>query len=164
MPSGRIFWANWPRLVRVFDLHPGLERPVRNYCQENGLNPIFFCRKSIATIEYYKNKPQQDTCAVMMGVLHQLPVDEGLALVETAGAFFAELVLVDYRVPERNLDFPAVWLGAFQERLGSHCSAYTAFMRNGGIEGIPTALRSVPKDRRGLWYGGVGLVRMGGGK
>ena len=73
-------------------------------------------------------------------------------------ATFPERHLVDYKLPERNLDFPAYWLGHCCERMGAHYGLYDRFMRHGGIEGVIRQLGVVPLRRDVFWGGGIGAV------
>lgn len=66
--------------------------------------------------------------------------------------------IVDYKLPERNLDFPAFWLGGLLERMGTHQESYRRFMRYGGIEGVVREVGKIPMGRDVLWGGGVGFI------
>ena len=137
-------------------LHPNVEMPLKNRCTRWGLGGWVQLRSPEA---FFSLKERNDVeCAVLAFLLHGMPIPESLKLVETARERFRHVLLLDYKVPERNLDFPAYWIGGWRERLGPHHRQYRQYMRHGGIEGLIRDLRIIPCGREVFWGGGVGLL------
>lgn len=135
-------------------LHPSLQRGIRHFCSRNGLN--------VSCVYYSPQAFWADARAgehaVFVCLLHQMPFGEALKLVKVARQRFAGVLLVDYKLPERNLDFPAYWFGQCRERLGAHYGLYERFMQHGGIEGVVRHLKVVPLEREVFGGGGIGAV------
>ena len=135
-------------------LHPSLQRDIRHFSSRNGLNAacIYYSPQA------FWGDARAGEHAVFVCLLHQMPFGEGLKLVKAAQQRFGSVLLVDYKLPERNLDFPAYWLGHCRERLGTHYGLYVRFMRHGGIEGIVRHLEVITVKRDVFWGGGIGAV------
>lgn len=92
-------------------------------------------------------------------VLHGAEWDAAQELMRAARESAPYLLILDYRQPERNLDFPAVWLAGGAERLhgnARHRTAWRHFMARGGIEAFVHA----PLHRAPLCGGAASLVLM----
>ena len=116
-------------------LHPSLQRDIKRFCLRYGLN----VSHAYHTPKDFWNDEGAGEQAVFVCLLHQMPFG-------------------DYKLPERNLDFPAYWLGHCCERMGAHYGLYNRFMRHGGIEGVVRQLGVVPLRRDVFWGGGIGAV------
>ena len=116
----------------------------------------FFLKK---TTEREFSERDTELC-VINGILHQLDISDGLELLDTCRQVFHHLILVDYRLPERNLDIPSSVLGNVCEALGNHYVSYRRYMRFGAIEGYVAETGIHPVFRDGLFYGSVSLVHL----
>lgn len=135
-------------------LHPSLQRRIESFCSRNGLNvPCTYCSP-----QTFWADGRAGEHAVFVCLLHQMPFGEGVKLVKAARQRFGSVLLVDYKLPERNLDFPAYWFGHCRERLGAHYGLYERFMQHGGIEGVVRHLKVIPLRRDVFWGGGIGAV------
>lgn len=132
-------------------LHPSLQRDIKRFCLRYGLN----VSHAYHTPTDFWNDEGAGEQAVFVCLLHQMPFGEALKLVRAARQRFRNVLLVDYKLPERNLDFPAYWLGHCCERMGAHYGLYDRFMRHGGIEGVIRQLGVVPLRRDVFWGGGI---------
>lgn len=97
--------------------------------------------------------------AVLSFVLHGAEWSAAHELMRVARESAPYLLVLDYRQPERNLDFPAVWLAGGAERLhgnARHRAAWRQFMARGGIEAFVHA----PLHRSPLCGGAASLVLM----
>lgn len=137
--------------------HPTVESSLRKRCSRWGLDGYAQCRSQEAFFAL-KERDTDAGCVVLTFLLHGMPFPEALKLVETARERFRHVLLLDYKVPERNLDFPAYWLGGWWERLGPHYRHYGLYMRHSGLEGVIRDLRVIPYRRAVFWGGGVGLL------
>ena len=108
-------------------LHPSLQRDIKRFCLRYGLN----VSHAYHTPTDFWNDEGAGDQAVFVCLLHQMPFGEALKLVRAARQRFRNVLLVDYKLPERNLDFPAYWLGHYCERMGAHYGLYDRFMRHG---------------------------------
>ena len=147
----------FPQEFSVIDfLHPNVEMALKDRRTRWGLGGCVQFRSQEA---FFSLEERDSTeCAVLAFLLHGMPIPESLKLVETARERFHHVLLLDYKVPERNLDFPAYWIGGWRERLGPHYRQYHHYMRHGGIEGLIRDLRLIPYRRDVFWGGGVGLL------
>lgn len=78
-----------------------------------------------------------DTVLVSL-MLHQMSEEARRAALSEALRVGRRVMLVDYRQPERNLDYGGFWLARGVERLagGVHYRYYRQFMQKGGLEGL----------------------------
>ncbi len=98
--------------------------------------------------------------AVLPFVLHGAGWSAAQELMAEALESAPVLLVLDYRQPERNLDFPAVWLAAEAERIhgdARHRVAWRQFMDRGGIEAF---VRGTPLHRVPVCGGAASLVLM----
>ncbi len=96
-------------------------------------------------------------------LLSELPDAEELrALEDRLRTLGGELTLIGWKVPERNLDFPAHWLsGLFMLVLGGgQWARYLVFMRGRGLEGLVSRARREVLFRRPLLGGAAVLLRL----
>lgn len=136
--------------MKGIDFHPSLQHSIEICCRRWG----------IGNVSLYSRPTEAGTDAtvVLPLVLHQLPVEEGLELLHIFLKQGKSVVVADYKLPERNLDYPAYWLSRIAESVGTHGTCYRAFMRCGGIEGVIGRLRLIPQRRGVLWGGGIGFL------
>lgn len=99
--------------------------------------------------------------AMVTLALHEMPLSMAEKLVSEGLRVAPRLLVVDYRLAERNLDLPAVFLTALLERMvgGEHYRNYRLFMRAGGMEGLITrcGLRVLRRERL---FGGAGTLQL----
>lgn len=91
-------------------------------------------------------------------VLHTMEEGAYVPFLRAVGKSAPHLVILDYRQPERNLDFPAFWLASLYEGLGTHGARYRAFMRRGGIEIVLREAGLVPLHREPVRGGAASLI------
>lgn len=82
-------------------LHPSLQRDIKRFCLRYGLN----VSHAYHTPTDFWNDEGAGEQAVFVCLLHQMPFGEALKLVRAARQRFRNVLLVDYKLPERNLDF-----------------------------------------------------------
>ena len=68
------------------------------------------------------------------------------------------IAILDYRIPERNLDYPSCAFHWFLEMLGDHFASYRAFMRAGGLEQVLFQCRQIPCVREVMHGGAASFV------
>ncbi len=97
--------------------------------------------------------------------LHEMPMAHAERLVHEALRVSKSLLIMDYCMPERNIEVPATWLAFLVERLvgGEHYQNYRIFMRQGAVEGLITRLGLQRVVRHKVWAGAgvLELVRPG---
>ena len=134
--------------------HPSLQRDIKRFCLRHGLNASRIYR----TPKDFWNDERAEGQAIFVCLLHQMPFGEALKLVRVAQQYSRGVLLIDYKLPERNLEFPAYWLGHCCERIGTHYELYKRFMRHGGIEGVVHQLGVDPLRRDIFWGGAIVAV------
>ncbi len=97
--------------------------------------------------------------AVLSFILHTLAPDAQRRALDEALRVSRRLILADYCLVERNLQYPAGALAFLLERcMGrGHFRAYRAFMRAGGLFGLCGRAGLVP-ERQTAVLGGIGAV------
>lgn len=85
--------------------------------------------------------------AILFFHLHRLQCQRRYQLLLEAQTKAPYIVIVDYRQPERNLDYIAFSLSEIGEYFGPHAQQHRCFMQKGGIEGILCASSFVPLYR-----------------
>lgn len=75
--------------------------------------------------------------AIFSLVLHESS-ENSFLLLDEALRLSPNLFILDWRMPERNLDYPLHLLAHFVERLAGkrHYASFKAFMKQGGLEGL----------------------------
>lgn len=105
------------------------------------------------------------SAVVLPFLLHGVDETEQRVRIKRACALAPYLILIDYRCPERNLDFPACWLASGMELLApvGHRTAWRRFMAQGGVEALMhPAPSSAPLLRIPICGGAVSLSVMAG--
>lgn len=91
-------------------------------------------------------------------VLHTMEEGVCAPFLRALGRSVPHLVILDYRQPERNLDFPAFCLTSLYEGLGTHGTRHRAFMKKGGIETVLRDAEFVPLYREPVRCGAASLI------
>mgnify|MGYP000706614502 CR=1 FL=1 len=103
-------------------LHPSLQRDIKRFCLRYGLN----VSHAYHTPTDFGMTKGQGVRLFLCACCTKCLLGEALKLVRAARQRFRNVLLVDYKLPERNLDFPAYWLGHYCERMGAHYGLYDA--------------------------------------
>lgn len=101
-----------------------------------------------------------DICTVSLA-LHEMPLHCAENLIHEALRISHFLLIIDYSMAERNIEYPAVGLAFLVERLvgGEHYKNYAIFMRQGAVEGLVTRLGLHTVVRHKVW-GGAGVLHL----
>lgn len=96
---------------------------------------------------------------VLSLALHEMPEDVRRRALDEAARVAPSVLLVDYRLPERNIDMPAALLAHLVERIvgGEHYRNYRHFMARGAVEGLAHRA-GFDVTRRERLFGGAGAV------
>ncbi len=108
----------------------------------------------------FPQKGRTELAVLLPFLLHGIGQDAIGNIINTAKKMAPYIIVLDYRQPERNLDFPCFWLTGCVERANSdaeHRVAWCHFMIHGGIEAF---VRSPPLCRIPLCGGAASLVLM----
>lgn len=135
----------------MVDLHPLRESRALTYCRCLGLTDFLVVRD-------LREVPCGEGPILFWFLLHRFSLADGAGVIRQSLQRGQAVAVVDYKLPERNLDFPAFWLGKLLECIGTHRKAYAQFMRSGGIEGLVRDVEKFPVGRDVLWGGGVGFI------
>lgn len=114
-------------------------------------------------------------CVRLAYVLSSLPPDQGEALLRLALKTTTQVLAVDFKLAERNLELPAVLGARCLAGLATLCrkrreprkaaganAAHPDFLRHGGIEGLALRAGAVVLERRTLLGGAAALLRLAG--
>lgn len=96
---------------------------------------------------------------VLSLALHEMPEEMRRGALAEAVRVASRVLLVDYRLPERNIDVPAALLAHLVERIvgGEHYRNYREFMACGAVEGLAHRA-GLEVTRRERLFGGAGAV------
>ncbi|WP_294625912.1 hypothetical protein [uncultured Bilophila sp.] len=136
----------------MFDFHPLSADSANQYCDRWGFPGVRLCTEGLWL------RPLGEGPLLFWFLLHRVPFADGVGMLRQRLEQGEAVGIIDYKLPERNLDFPAFWLGALVEKMGTHHEAYKRFMRYGGIEGLVRDVGRIPAKRDVLWGGGVGFI------
>ena len=101
---------------------------------------------------------RKERAVVLAWLFHSLDQNNALSLFMKVRQLYRDVFVMDYRTPERNLDFPAYSYWLISERLSSHAASYAAYIRGGGLERLPCLLQERPRGRFGFCGGAVGIL------
>ncbi|MDD4701214.1 MAG: hypothetical protein PHI96_03240 [Desulfovibrio sp.] len=90
--------------------------------------------------------------------LFYLPLVQGEALLNLAAAAARDVLIVDFKCAERNLELPSAWLAACLR--GARQAQSSPFMRAGGLEGMVHRLQFTVSDRCTLLGGAAVMLRI----
>lgn len=99
--------------------------------------------------------------------LCHLPLEEGAALLSLAARAGREVMVADFKQPERNLELPACllarvllgrWPGLWPDRRGG--ATFASFLKQGGLEGCVQRAGLRVSERRPLLGGAAVLLRL----
>ena len=98
-------------------------------------------------------------------IVHQMAAPLRQAALAEALRVGQRVVIAEYRLPERNLDYPGHWIGCGAERLAGpvHYGHYRLFMAQGGIEGLVMRCQRPVQYRETVLMGAASVVALGAG-
>ncbi len=136
------------------DFHPALDGRVATFCAKRGIRNWVV----VSTLSQLEKEPQTGRELIFFPFfLHRLGERAGDVL-RSSLLKTPRLAIVDYRQPERNLDYPACLAFCLLELAGSHFEAYRSFMRYGGLERVLSQCGLVPEIREPLCGGAASFV------
>lgn len=132
------------------------EKRIAAYCAANQIDDWL----SIRTVSQLETVLRgESACGLLFFplFLHQFGKRAGDVL-SSCLSLGKKLAILEYRTPERNLDYPAYAACCLLEMTGSHFEVYRDFMQSGGLEGLLFRARQIPRLREVMLGGAASFV------